>query len=266
MNPHRISSNNKAWPRHVVTFADAVKFIDAAGFCTLFPVANVPLPSLYCAVTGRNDDDGVVFDEHFEKIWHWKDELPKRRRALYAKYFRGKGTFISPAHLPYFLAMREAAVSPHEHERFYRQGRIHDDARAIWAALAEHGPLATLELRHACKMETTAGNVRFKRAILDLQCLLIVSHFGSEQETGAWASGKYELTCRAFPDETSAAFQIEPQTARVQMAAQFVAMNPGAKPMELARLFGWTKPQAETALQSAEENRHIQKPRRTKGA
>lgn len=255
------NENDFRRPRRVATLSDAVKFIDAAGFCTLFPVANVPLPSLYCAVTGRGEDDGVVFDEHFEKIWHWKDELPKRRRALYAKYFRGKGTFIARSHLPYFLAMRAAAVAPHEHERFYREGRIHDDARAIWAALAEHGPLATLELRHACKMDTTAGNVRFKRAIVDLQCLLVVSHFGSEQETGAWASGKYELTCRAFPDETSTAFEIDPEKARAALAARFAALNPGAQPMHLARLFGWTKSQAETALQSAYENDQARKPK-----
>ncbi len=245
------SKNGFRWPRRVAALVDAVKFIDAAGFCTLFPVANVPLPSLYCAVTGRAADDGVIFDEHFEKIWDWKDELPRRRRALYAKYFRGKGTFISRAHLPYFLSVREAAAAPHDHERFYREGRIHDDARLIWEALAEHGPLATLELRHACKMETTAGNVRFKRAILDLQRLLVVSHFGSEQETGAWASGKYELVSRAFPEETAAAFEIEPRDARAVLAAKFAEVSGGAQPVEVARLFGWTKAQAETALQAA---------------
>jgi len=249
------------WPRRVKTLADAVKFIDAAGFCTLFPVTNVPLPSLYCVVTGRDPDDGIVFDQHFEKIWRWKDELPRRRRAHYAKYFRGKGTLISRAYLPHFLAMREAAAAAQDHERFYREGRIRDDARVIWRALAEHGPLATLELRHACKMETTADNVRFKRAILDLQCLLVVSHFGSEQETGAWASGKYELTSRAFPGETAAAFEIEPPEARARLAAKFVELNSGAPPMELARLFGWTKAQAEAALQAANTNGSVEKPR-----
>lgn len=238
-------------PRPVATLAEAVKFIDAAGFCTLFPVANVPLPSLYCAVSGRDGEDGVVFDEQFERIWEWKDELPRRRRAYYAKYFRGKGTFISRGFLPHFLAMRETAAAQHDHERFYREGRIGDDARLIWQALAEHGPLATLELRHACRMETTAGNVRFKRAILDLQCLLVVSHFGAEQETGAWASGKYELTSRAFPAETSAAFEIEPQAARASLARKFAQGNPGAQATQIARLFGWTRLQAEAAWQAA---------------
>jgi len=235
----------------VATLADAVKFIDSAGFCTLFPVNNVPLPSLYCAVTGRDADNGIVFDKYFETVWHWKDELPRKRRAHYAKYFRGKGTFISRGQLPNFLAMRAAAATPADHERFYRQGRIHNDACLIWQALAEHGPMATLELRHACKMETTAGNVRFKRAILDLQCLLVVSHFGSEQETGAWASGKYELVSRAFPDETAAAFEIEPDDARAKLASRFAKLNPEAQATQLARLFGWTKAQAEAALEAA---------------
>ncbi len=243
--------NELRWPRRVATLADAVKFIDAAGFCTLFPVTNVPLPSLYCAVTGRDAGDGIVFDKHFEAVWHWKDELPRRRRAHYAKYFRGKGTFISRRQLPNFLAMREAAAAPHGHERFYREGRIRDDARQVWESLAEHGPLATLELRHACRMETTAGNVRFKRAILDLQCLLIVSHFGSERETAAWASGKYELTSRAFPEETAEAFEIEPQAARTKLAAKFTEANRGAQAPHLARLFGWTKAQAAAALGAA---------------
>lgn len=248
------ASNNKAgfrWPRRVTTLADAVKFIEAAGFCMLFPVGNVPLPSLYCATTGRGADAGICFDEHFEKIWRWKDELPRRRRAHYAKYFRGKGTLISRRQLPNFLAMRDAAAAPGDYDLFYREGRIHGDARLIWEALAEHGPMATLELRHACKLETTAGNVRFKRAILDLQRLLVVSHFGSEQETGAWASGRYELTSRAFPEETAAAFEIEPEAARAELAAQFAALNPGTSGAQVARLFGWTRVQAEAALASA---------------
>ncbi|MGA9884380.1 MAG: hypothetical protein WBQ34_11740 [Candidatus Acidiferrales bacterium] len=259
-----LQTRNGFRQRRVATLSDAVKFIDAAGFCTLFPVTNVPLPSLYCAVTGRDANDGVVFDKHFETIWRWKDDLPRRRRALYAKYFRGKGTFISRQQIPYFLAMREAAAAPGDHERFYRQGRIRDDARLIWKVLAEHGSLATLELRHACKMETTAGNVRFKRAILDLQCLLVISHFGSEQETGAWASGKYELTCRAFPEETSVAFETEAEDARVKLAAKFAEMNAAVQPMQLARLFGWTKAQSLAALGAGKATDSAQKPRSKK--
>ena len=239
--------NEIRWPRRVRTFAEAVKYVDATGYCTLFSVNHVPLPSLYYAVTRRNIQEEFVWDRLMDMVWRWKDELPRRRRAFYAKYFRGRGSFISLQQLPYFLAMRDSAAFPGDHERFYSDGRIRDDARVIWEALEKYGPMPTLELRHACKMETTAGNVRFKRAILDLQCLLVAVRFGAEQETAAWKSGRYELTCRAFPKETAAARRIPPAEARAKLARKFLEWRPDAEPVQLARLFGWSKDEAAAA-------------------
>ncbi|HYL45445.1 MAG TPA: crosslink repair DNA glycosylase YcaQ family protein [Candidatus Limnocylindrales bacterium] len=243
--------NEIRWPRRILSTAEAVKYIDATGYCMLFPVANVPLPSLSYPVTRRKPHDEMVWDKYAVMLWRWKDELPRRRRAYYAKYFRGRGTLISLKFLPHFLAMREAAVEPGDHERFYAEGRIREDARVIWEALAEHGPLATLELRHVCKMDTKPGNVRFKRAILDLQCLLVAVHFGAEQETAAWASGRYELTCRAFPKETAAARRIKSEDARAKLAAKFLEWHTGAPPAQLAKLFGWPKADAIAAIEAA---------------
>lgn len=246
--------NEIRWPRRVLTPAEAVKYIDATGYCMLYPVGNVPLPSLYYAITHRNPHTDFVWDKYSVMLWRWKDELPRRRRAFYAKYFRGRGTLISLKMLPYFLAMREAVVTPGDHERFYADGRIHEDARVVWEALEEHGPLATLELRHACKMDTKAGNKRFKRAVLDLQCLLVVVHFGAEQETAAWASGRYELTCRAFPKETAAALQIGPEAARIKLASKYIEWHQNTEPRQLARLFGWTKVETMNAINDAGGN------------
>jgi hypothetical protein len=240
--------NEIGWRRRVLSPAEAVKYIDATGYCMLFPVANVPLPSLHYAVTRRNPHTEFVWDKYSVMLWRLKDELPRRRRAFYAKYFRGRGTLISAKFLPHFLAMRDAVVSPGDYDRFYADGRIREDARVIWEALAEHGPLATLELRHACKMDTKAGNKRLKRAILDLQCLLICVHFGAEQETAAWASGRYELTCRAFPKETATARHISPEEARRKLAAKFTEWHASPDAKQLARLFGWTKTETLAAL------------------
>src|SRR5207245_7398259 len=120
-------------------------------------------------------------------------DLGRQRRAFYAKYFKGRGTFISLALLPHFIAMRDSAASPGDHERFYAGGRISHEARTIWQALEQHGPLATLELRHACKMDSKAGNVRFKRAMLDLKCLLQVVYFRGAREIDAAVSGRFKL-------------------------------------------------------------------------
>jgi hypothetical protein len=228
----------------VLTLAAAVKYINSCGFCMLFATKNVRLPSLYYAVTRRSLADGWIWDKYSEMVWRWKDELPRRRLACYAKYFRGRGTLISLLQLPNFLAARQAVVGPGDFDRFYRAGRIRDDARAIWAALEEHGPMATLELRNVCHMDTKAGNKRFKRAILDLQCSLIVARFGAEQETKAWASGRYELIHRIFPKQHKLAGRILKAEAQNNIAAKFLQWQPDATPMLVARLFGWTKSEA----------------------
>src|SRR5712692_4150651 len=119
------------WSNQVRTAADAVRFIDAVGYCLLFPIKKLPLPSLYYAVARRNIHLGPTWDKYCEMIWHWKDDLPRKRRAFYAKYFKGRGTFISLTLLPHFLAMRDSAASPGHHERFYAGGRISHDARTI---------------------------------------------------------------------------------------------------------------------------------------
>jgi hypothetical protein len=239
-----------AWPRRIVTIAEGAKYIRAVGYCMLFTVKSVPLPSLYYHVTKRNRLDKRIWDKYSEMVWHWKDELPRRRKAFYGKYFRGRGTFISLEQLPNFLAMEDAAVAPEDHARFYAQGRIGENARTIWEALEQHGPMATLELRNACKMDTKAGNVRFKRAIVELQRALIAMHCGTEQETGAWASGRYDLICRVFPKETAAAKKIASEMARRNLARKFREVRGTITTQGLARLFGWSKEETAEAIES----------------
>jgi hypothetical protein len=236
------------WSRRVLTPADAVRFLDAVGFCVLFPLKNVPLPSMYYAAAHRDIHLGPGWDKFCEMIWAWKDNLPLRRRAYYSKCLRGRGMFISLKLLPQFLASRASATSPGDYQRFYSDGRISHDALVIWKSLEEHGPLATLELRHACKMESKSGNARFKRAMLELQCHLVIVHFGAEKETAAWPSSCFELTCRAFPKQAAAARSLSLDAARAAIARKFFERRPAAPPVVLARLFGWSKSEAIAAI------------------
>ncbi len=233
------------WPKRLSTAREAVRFIEAAGFCLLFPAKNVPLPSLYFAAERRWPP---VWDEMAKRLWRWKDELPRKRRAFYAKYFKGRGTFISLEFLPHFLAMRDSAAAPGDSGWFYDEGRITAGARAIWEAIAKEGPLATLELRQICKMGGKAGNARFKKAALELQCLLILAHFGAEQETQAWASNRFELISRAFPEQVREARRISAKQARACLARKYRSLYPASTAIQVARLFGWPKTLAEEAL------------------
>lgn len=223
------------YPKRVATAADAVRFINAVGFCLLFPINGLPLPSLYFACARR---ECTAWDRYCLLIWKWKDELGRKRRAFYSKYFRGRGTFISIELLPHFLALEASACGAGEFDREYAAGRITADARTLWEALATHGPLATLELRHVCKFDTTTGNRRFKKAILQLSRLLLVVHSGAEQETDSWASNRFELTAHAFPAAVAAASKIDAAEARRALTSKYLGSHPHADPRTLTRLFG----------------------------
>jgi hypothetical protein len=231
--------------KQVATAGDAAKFIERTGFCVLFPVKSVPLPSLYFAVSHRRE---ARWDAHAQLIWKWKDELPRKGRAFYAKYFRGRGTFLSLRCLALLIALQEVEVDADQAENAYADGRISRDACELWSALGKHGPMATLELRHACKMETQAGNKRFKKAMLELQSQLIVTHSGAEQETEAWASNRFDLVSRAFPRECRVAKEIQVDDARKALTEKYQALYPSASASVVAHLFGWTKAQAVSAL------------------
>ena len=235
------------------TIAQAARYIDRVGFCLLFPSKKLPLPSLIEASKGRalrNYKPCADWSDDFVRLWRWKDELPRKRLAYYGKYFRGRGVFLSLEFLAYFYCLEGNHGTRDEYERLYRAGKITADAHAVCAALAKRGPQATLELRYGLGWEAKRGNRRFKRALLELQQRLLIVHWGTKAETRAWESAVYQLTARAFPKAMRTAANLSPDVARQRIAAQYRKHRAHAKPQEVARLFGWSRAEAQAALDS----------------
>jgi hypothetical protein len=235
----------------VRTFAQAGACIERVGFCVLFPIKDLPLPSLWAAVKGRSPKNFnlvAAWDSDAEKLWGWKDEFPKRRRAWYGKYFRGKASLISPAFLPCFYCLEENYGTPDEHERLYAEGKITADAHAICGGLLEHGPQGILELRHALGWTSKRGNQRFKRALEEVQRRLLVVRWGTKPETNAWESAVYQLTPRAFPRAVRAATKVTRSEAQRAIAAQYLRLNPRAGERDLVRVFKWSRMESRAAL------------------
>lgn len=233
------------------TMAQAGRAVERFGFCLLFPIKGMRLPSLWAAVKGKSPrrfDLVAEWDRDTERLWGWKDELPRRRLAYYGKYFRGRGSLISPEFLPCFYRLAGNHGAQDEHEPLYRQGKITADAHAVCSALAHDGPQAALELRYALGWESKRANRRFKRALLELQQRLLIVHWGTKPETRAWESAVYQLTRRAFPQAVRSATKLSLAEARRRIALQYRRFFPGATPQEVARLFRWTRREAEAAL------------------
>ena len=235
------------------TIAQAARYVDRVGFCLLFPSKKLPLPSLIEASKGRalrNYKPCADWSDDFMRLWRWKDELPRKQLAYYGKYFRGKGSLLSLEFLACFYCLEGNHGTRDDYERLYRAGKITADAHAVCAALARRGPQATLELRYGLGWESKRGNRRFKRALLELQQRLLIVHWGTKAETRAWESAVYQLTACAFPKAMRVAAKLSPDAARQRIAAQYRKHRAHAKPQEGARLFGWSRAEAQAALDS----------------
>lgn len=82
----------------------------------------------------------------------------------------------------------------------YRSGQITAEAKDIYEALLENGPLDTVRLRKEARMSADSAKARFERALLDLQVGLKVIPVGVA-EVGAWRYAFiYEILPRHFPE------------------------------------------------------------------
>jgi hypothetical protein len=222
--------------RRVRTVADAVRFVNERGFVYFWPITGVTLPSLWAAVAGNRP----VSDQHDDPghiTWGWKDSLLGERKWYYAKLLRGKATLVSLATLPYFYALSENYGDyQHDYLALYDEGRLTADARAVFEALLEKGPLHTIALRKEARL---SANTRFEKALVELQTGLKILPVGVAQ-AGAWRySHIYDIVDRFFPELPAQAGALTRAQARAHLARLFLDSVGAATAKDVQRLFRW---------------------------
>src|SRR5512136_187734 len=188
----------------------AVEFVNDVGFCFLFPIQKVEMPSLWDAIAGR-----VVktYPNHsgyeIERTWGWKDEALDKRLWFYGKLIRAKATLISLDFLPNFYALSENFGDfEHDYLAEYKTGALTADAKQVYEALLRHGALDAVRLRREVHMSSDANKSRFDKALTDLQTGLKVLPVGIAP-AGAWRYAFiYEVLPRWFPQVPVQAQQI----------------------------------------------------------
>lgn len=218
----------------VTSITRAAAFIDDVGFCLLWPTRKQALPALWDIGSDRDRDDNGEFEfgEDAERMWGWKDELPKRGLAWYGHFIRGNKSFLSRALLN---ALYPREGSPSDHKTL----ELSPLARRIADIIDASGPQSAAALREA----TDTRGAPFDRALKELGRALVITHLGVEEQGAGWPSAMLELTARAF--------DIAPSFDRVAVAKAFVGTMLECKPNELARAFGWNAADARHALRSA---------------
>jgi len=214
--------------RRVGSIQRAAAFVDDVDFALLFPAARVLAPSLWESVAG---DDAEPFASGMgpneQKVWTWKDELPRGGHAWYGTFVARRGSFLSPALL--------AALYP-------GPGEI-DDHEALPLSPVAHeiaGALAREPLPSDVLRALVGDRSGYQRAIVELQRHLLVTTAGVQENRTGWPSALLDLTCRRF--------DVGARGDRDLAASRFLSTMLESTPAELGRAFGWPLAEARTRL------------------
>jgi uncharacterized protein YcaQ len=122
------------------------------------------------------------------------------------------------------------------------------EAKQIYEALLEKGPLDTVALRREARLTSRESDARFGRALTALQVDFKVLPVGVA-EAGAWRYAfVYELTARHLPEVVEAARTIQEPEAQHRLLEMYFR-SVGAAPIDQPRkLFQWRPPELEAAL------------------
>jgi len=235
----------------VTTKEEAVKFVDDVGFCFLFPIQGVEMPSLWDAIAGRimkttNKHSGY----EIERTWGWKDEALGKRLWFYNKLIRRRATLISLGFLPNFYALSDN-YGDYEHDYLeeYHTGQLSAEAKQVYEALLKHGALDAVRLRREARLSSDENKSRFDKALTDLEVGLKVLPVGIAP-VGAWRYAFiYEILPRWLPDVPDRARSIGRGEARCHILDRYIH-NVIASPLATtARLFGWKLNEAKQAAE-----------------
>ena len=236
----------------LTSLEQAVQFVNDVGFCFLFPIQKVEMPSLWDAIAGR-----VVktYPDHkgyeIERTWGWKDQALDQKIWYYGKLIRDKATLISLDFLPNFYALSEN-FGDYEHDYLeeYRTGQLTSEARQVYEALLRHGALDAVRLRRESRMSSDENKSRFDKALTDLQSGLKVVPVGIAP-AGAWRYAfVYEILPRWLPEIPDRAQEIGRAEARRRILDQYLRNVIFATLPVAARVFGWKLAETQQAAEA----------------
>ncbi len=225
-------------PYHVRTKRQALRFVEALGFCYAFTPGPGGLPGLFDVLATRS------IDRMWSWAWQWKDELATERKVFYGKVLRRKPTYISVAYLPHFYALSGNVGEPDDYLQAYRAGGLSLLAKDLYEYVRDHGPCSTWVLRKQF-VGLQSRSSAFHRALGDLQGRFLIAKIG-ESEGGSY-SFIWDLFDRWFPQVQHHAGKITTETAAGAVLERYLRTIGAAAATPTATLFGWSRMLFETA-------------------
>jgi chromosome segregation and condensation protein ScpB len=239
----------------VRTLEQAAAFIDRVGIALVFGKADVVLPSLWDEVCGPGGDWAVrdengkatAFTPEFDRLWHWKDDLPERRLVCAGRHLaRDAAALISRKLVPAVYALTGRAGTPED----FRDLELTPLEREVTEAVLAAAPISAPELRRLLATDDKKG---IDKAVKRLQRELVLTNAGVTEQEAGWPAVRQDVFARRWrarlkrlPSEDD---------ARRTLARTVLAAADEVSEADLAGALGWTKRDAAAALEELEARR-----------
>ena len=222
-------------------------WVDRVGLAVLYPNDDLVLPSLWFALTGREDvdwaerEDGgrfVDFTPEFARVWRWKDELPEQGLVCAGKHVGGRASLVSLRILPALYALTERAGRPDD----FRDEELSPVERDVAEALLGGGPASTAELPDLVPHERK----RISAATDRLQRRLVLTAAGRQERARGWPAVVLDILPRRYREALRELPDVDDARAEVALIVLRSAAELSAA--DLAAVIGGRRRDAAAAL------------------
>jgi winged helix DNA-binding protein len=213
----------------------------------LYPNDDLVLPSLWEALTGRQDvdwaerEDGgrfVDFTPDFARVWGWKDELPEQRLVCAGKHLGGKASLVSLRMLPSLYALTGRAGRADD----FRGEELSPVELDVAEAVLEAGPISTAELPEVAGHERK----RVSAATVRLQRRFVLTAAGRQERERGWPAVVLDVLPRRYGHRLQNL--PSPDEARARLASVVLRSASELSAAELVAVIGRPRRDAAAAL------------------
>ena len=239
----------------VRTLEQAAAFVDRVGIALVFGKADLVLPSLWDEVCGPGadwavrDENGkaVAFTPEFDRLWHWKDDLPDRRLACAGRHLaRDAAALISRTLVPAVYALTGRPGT----EEDFRDLELEPLEREVSEAVLAEGPISAPELR---RLLVTTDKKAVDKAIKLLQRELVLTNAGVAEQEAGWPALRQDVFARRWRVRLKR-LPLEDE-ARRTLARTVLAAAGEVSDADLAAALAWRKREAAAVLEELGDGR-----------
>lgn len=239
LNRFREKTFRSSPENRISSIDQALDFINERGYVFFWPIKGINFPSLWVSAAG----DRLVIDAHDDPghiTWSWKDELLPRKKCYYGRILYHRNAFLSLSATPYFYALTPNYGNPEtDYLDQYQAGTMTMEAKSIYEALLEKGPMDTISLRKEARLSNTSNYSRFERGLSSLQSEMKIIPTGVAP-VGAWKYAFiYDLVHHVFPQIIEEAHSISENQARDFILDHYFQAVGAAELKQITHLFKW---------------------------